>query len=111
MPFQVRLIIHLLGTPTEKIWPGLTELPMTQKVHLFQQPYNNIKTNFPELQPEGIDPLHSLFVYDPQRRATAAQCLQSKYFTISPLPCDPTMMPSLRSLTKKRRTSSAAAEK
>jgi cyclin-dependent kinase 10 len=98
---QIRRIIHLLGTPTERIWPGMTSMAMTSKIQLFQQPYNNIKAVFSEATPECIDLLNSLFVYDPSRRASAEQCLASQYFSISPLPCDPTMMPSLKTLKKK----------
>jgi hypothetical protein len=29
---QLALIIELLGTPTEKLWPGLAKLPVMQKV-------------------------------------------------------------------------------
>jgi cyclin-dependent kinase 10 len=29
---QLALIIDLLGTPTEKLWPGLAKLPVMQKV-------------------------------------------------------------------------------
>lgn len=100
---QLRLIIALLGTPTEKIWPGMTKLPVFQNYKLMQQPYNNIKAVFADRTPECIELLNSLFVYDPKRRSTAKQCLDSEYFKLSPLPCDPSIMPSLSGLTRKRK--------
>jgi serine/threonine protein kinase len=41
-------------------------------------PFSSI---FPEAQPEALAMLHSLLVFDPQQRATAAQALQSPYLT------------------------------
>ena len=32
--------------------------------------------------------------YDPTKRATADECLQSSYFKEGPLPCDPKLMPT-----------------
>ena len=32
--------------------------------------------------------------YDPTKRATADECLQSSYFKEAPLPCDPGLMPT-----------------
>ena len=32
--------------------------------------------------------------YDPTKRATADECLQSSYFKEAPLPCDPKLMPT-----------------
>uniref|UniRef100_A0A1I8BLA8 Protein kinase domain-containing protein n=1 Tax=Meloidogyne hapla TaxID=6305 RepID=A0A1I8BLA8_MELHA len=100
---QIRLIIGLLGTPTEKIWPGMSKLPILEKMQLMKQPYNNIKAVFADRAPECLKLLNSLFVYDPKRRATAEQCLDNEYFRRSPLPCDPSMMPSLSGLTRKRK--------
>nr|CAD2200453.1 unnamed protein product [Meloidogyne enterolobii] len=100
---QIRLIIGLLGTPTEKIWPGMSKLPILEKMQLMKQPYNNIKALFSDRVPECLKLLNSLFVYDPKRRSTAEQCLDNEYFRLSPLPCDPSMMPSLSGLTRKRK--------
>ena len=40
---QLELIVHLLGSPTEAIWPGLPALPLAAKITLPQQPYSNLK--------------------------------------------------------------------
>lgn len=68
---------------------------------LYNQPFNNIRVVFPDASTETISLLNRLFAYDPQRRATAEECLKSDYFNVSPLPCDPSLMPSLSSLTKR----------
>lgn len=58
------------------------------------QPYNNLKTKFPWISAAGLRLLNFLFMYDPKKRATAEECLQSSYFKEAPLPCDPKLMPT-----------------
>jgi cyclin-dependent kinase 10 len=91
---QLELIIDLLGTPNDTIWPSYSELPILGSITLKQQPYNNLKHVFTWLSQAGIRLLNFLFMYDPKKRATAEDCLQSSYFKDAPLPCDPELMPS-----------------
>ena len=35
------------GTPNERIWPGYSELPATQRVSFVNHPYNKIGNRFP----------------------------------------------------------------
>ncbi|XP_076046653.1 cyclin-dependent kinase 10-like isoform X2 [Oratosquilla oratoria] len=91
---QIDLIINLLGTPNDNIWPGFSSLPAMKTFTLKEQPYNNLKTRFPRLSTAGHRLLNFLFMYNPERRATATECLESSYFKEQPLPCDPTMMPT-----------------
>lgn len=76
-------MIHL-GTPSDAIWPGFSELPALQNYSLKQQPYNNLKQRFPWLSAAGLRLLNFLFMYDPRKRATAEECLQSSYFKEPP---------------------------
>lgn len=73
------------GTPSDAIWPGFSELPALQNFTLKQQPYNNLKQRFPWLSAAGLRLLNFLFMYDPRKRATAEECLQSSYFKEAPL--------------------------
>lgn len=91
---QIDLIVDLLGTPSESIWPGFKELPACKNFTLRHQPYNNLKTKFPWLSQVGLRLLNFLFMFDPKKRATATECLQSSYFKEAPLPLDPKLMPS-----------------
>ncbi|KAK9880999.1 hypothetical protein WA026_014342 [Henosepilachna vigintioctopunctata] len=91
---QLELIVDLLGTPSNAIWPGFSQLPALQNFSLKQQPYNNLKQRFPWLSAAGLRLLNFLFMYDPRKRATAEECLQSSYFKEPPLPCDPKLMPT-----------------
>lgn len=91
---QLEMIIDLLGTPSEAIWPEFKSLPGIENFILKQQPYNNLKQKFPWLSNAGQRLLNFLFMYDPKKRATASECLQSSYFKETPTPCDPKLMPT-----------------
>lgn len=82
---QLELIIDQLGTPNDSIWPGFSELPVLKMFELKHQPYNNLKHTFSWLSPAGIRLLNFLFMYDPMKRAKAAECLNSSYFKEKPL--------------------------
>lgn len=106
---QLELIINLLGTPNDHIWPGFSELPTLQDFTLKQQPYNNLKHKFPWLSAAGLRLLNFLFMYDPNKRATADECLQSSYFKEAPHPCDPKLMPSFPQHRNKQQQQSSVA--
>lgn len=91
---QLELIVDLLGTPSDAIWPEFSALPALQLFSLKQQPYNNLKQRFPWLSSAGLRILNFLFMYDPKKRATAMECLQSSYFKEAPLPCAVSMLPT-----------------
>lgn len=82
---QLELIVDLLGTPSEAIWPDYPNMPAIQNFTLKTQPYNNLKPKFHYLTAAGLRLLNFLFMYDPKKRATAEECLQSSYFKEAPL--------------------------
>ncbi|KAA0724091.1 Cyclin-dependent kinase 10 [Triplophysa tibetana] len=99
---QVDLIVQLLGTPSENIWPGFSRLPLVGQYSIRKQPYNNLKNKFAWLSEAGLRLLNLLFMYNPQRRATAKECLESSYFKEKPLPCEPELMPTFPHHRNKR---------
>ncbi|MBN3298184.1 CDK10 kinase, partial [Amia calva] len=106
---QIDLIIQLLGTPNENIWPGFTRLPLVGQYTLRKQPYNNLKNKFTWLSEAGLRLLNFLFMYNPKRRAAAKDSLESSYFKEKPLPCEPELMPTFPHHRNKR--AAPAAEK
>jgi cyclin-dependent kinase 10 len=91
---QIQQIIDMFGTPNDNIWPGFSELPILQSFSLKKQPYNNLRHTFPWLSEAGIRLLNFMFMYDPKKRATAEDCLDSSYFKEQPYPCDADLMPT-----------------
>ncbi|KAH9392580.1 Cyclin-dependent kinase 10, partial [Tyrophagus putrescentiae] len=91
---QIDLIIDLIGTPNDKIWPGFSALSIPRSFNLKKQPFNNIAHVFAAASTASVRLLNLLLIYDPRKRATADECLGSSYFKESPLPCDPSVMPS-----------------
>ncbi|KAJ6657143.1 hypothetical protein lerEdw1_002732 [Lerista edwardsae] len=107
---QIDLIVQLLGTPNETIWPGFSKLPLVSQYTLRKQPYNNLKHKFPWLSEAGLRLLNFLFMFDPKKRATAGDCLESSYFKEKPLPCEPELMPTFPHHRNKRAAPSASSE-
>lgn len=105
---QIELIIDLLGTPNDRLWPELKELPVLENYSLKHQPYNNLKHSFTWLSASGLRLLNFMFLYHPGKRATAVECVQSAYFKEAPLPCDPELMPSFRHFRNKKSEKAAA---
>ncbi|XP_065057555.1 cyclin-dependent kinase 10-like [Rhopilema esculentum] len=91
---QLQLIIDLLGTPNDKIWPGFSELPGPKNFTFKHQPYNNLRHKFTWLSDPGITLLQQMFTYDPKRRIPAKTSMKSSYFKEKPLPVDPGLMPT-----------------
>ncbi|XP_063679437.1 cyclin-dependent kinase 11B-like isoform X2 [Bolinopsis microptera] len=93
---QINKIFKELGTPNERIWPGYSELPATQRVSFVNHPYNKIGNRYPVtvLSKQGLALLNKLLCYDPAKRITAAESYDHQWFKEGPLPVDPTMFPT-----------------
>jgi cell division cycle 2-like protein len=89
---QLERICALLGTPNEKIWPALPSVNQLN-IALPDFPYNQLRSEFPQLSDHGIDLLNSMLTYDPSKRITAAKALQHPYFFEAPLPDDSPLFP------------------
>lgn len=90
---QLDKIFRTLGTPDEKIWPGLSKLPGS-KAKFVKQPYNLLRKKFratsftglPVLSELGYDLLEKLLTYDPEKRITAKDALLHDWFNEAHLP-------------------------
>nr|QYW07098.1 G-type cyclin-dependent kinase 2 [Dimocarpus longan] len=98
---QIDKIFKTLGTPTETIWPGFSELPGA-KANFVKQPYNLLRKRFPAtsftgspvLSESGYDLLNKLLTYDPDKRITADDALNHDWFHEVPLPKSKEFMPT-----------------
>lgn len=76
---QLYKIFQTLGTPTDEVWEGVTDLPEYNP--LFPKWHNrHIGDTVPNLDPDGLDLLSRLLVYDPEKRITAHDALRHRYF-------------------------------
>ncbi|XP_012269479.1 cyclin-dependent kinase 11B isoform X2 [Athalia rosae] len=90
---QLNRIFKELGTPSERVWPGYSKLPM--KIPFSHYPVNNLRQRFSmSLSDLGIELLNKFLTYDPMQRVTAEDALKHGYFTEAPLPIDPAMFPT-----------------
>ena len=73
---QLHRIFRLLGTPTERIWPGVEGMPLVRSAEVdltYQQTqyqYNNMRAAFPDISEEGFGLLNAMLTYDPKKRIT-----------------------------------------
>ncbi|KAJ3288200.1 cyclin-dependent serine/threonine protein kinase [Borealophlyctis nickersoniae] len=76
---QVLKIFKTLGTPDEKIWPKITELP-DYKPDFPVYARQSLAAVLPKLDADGIDLLERLLEYQPDRRISAEKALLHPFF-------------------------------
>ncbi|EMD33720.1 hypothetical protein CERSUDRAFT_117800 [Gelatoporia subvermispora B] len=91
VPFQkdqLLRIFEVLGTPHEREWPGLKDLPEYQNMKRLDYYENHLlEWCKSRLRPQqGVDLLQKLFIYDPDRRLTALDALRHPWFQEDPIP-------------------------
>ncbi|RXG53867.1 Cyclin-dependent kinase 11B [Armadillidium vulgare] len=93
---QLNKIFKDLGTPSDKIWPGYSQMPVIKKTQFAYYPYNHLKQRFKtRLSAEGFSLLNSFLTYNPAKRITCAEGLKHDYFyNEEPSPIDPAMFPT-----------------
>ncbi|XP_039715439.1 cyclin-dependent kinase 3 isoform X8 [Pteropus medius] len=85
---QLFRIFRTLGTPSEAVWPGVTQLP-DYKGSFPKWNRKGLEEIVPNLEPEGQDLLMQLLQYDPDQRISAKTALAHPYFSsaeASPVP-------------------------
>jgi len=91
VPFQrdqLLKIFEVLGTPDEKDWPGVVDMPEYQNMKRLD-PFSNRLSDWCQSRLRtslGYDLLRQLFAYDPDSRLTAKEALQHKWFQEEPKP-------------------------
>uniref|UniRef100_A0A2D4G9K0 Protein kinase domain-containing protein n=1 Tax=Micrurus corallinus TaxID=54390 RepID=A0A2D4G9K0_MICCO len=80
---QLFRIFRTLGTPTESLWPGVTNLP-DYKGNFPKWPRKDMKVIIPNLDQDGRDLLLQLLMYDPNKRISAKAALNHEFFWQAP---------------------------
>ena len=99
---QLEKIFELLGSPNERIWPGVERLPHVASglvsLRGDKHPYNTVATRFPHLSDGGVDLMNSLLAFDPMKRLTATDAQRHVFFTGErPYPKADSLMPTYAS--------------
>lgn len=75
-------IFQKLGTPTEQMWPGISDLPDFKPTFPKWAPrgWAQIRNTLAQVGPEGVELLERLMCYDPKKRISARRALLHPYF-------------------------------
>eukprot|EP01132_Coremiostelium_polycephalum_P000789 gene789-980_t len=90
---QLEAICKLCGTPAEENWNGVSQLPNYNMISTMPHYQSKLRTVFKNFSNDFIELLEGLLTLDPKKRLTAAQALESPFFTNHPLPFKPENMP------------------
>merc|ERR1712154_489220 len=96
-------IFRVLKTPTDEMWPGVSQLP-DFKVHFpAWSSYSLAEQMDGQLDKNGLDLLDRMLIYDPSKRISAKQALQHPYLMtwINPI-CLPSLVNSIFLCLRKR---------
>ncbi|XP_054721003.1 LOW QUALITY PROTEIN: cyclin-dependent kinase 1-like [Uloborus diversus] len=76
---QLYRIFRTLGTPTDEVWPGVTELP-DYKTVFPNWKQNSLSVLTTHLNEAGQDLLQQMLIFNPGNRISALEALKHKYF-------------------------------
>lgn len=112
---QLDLILHVVGTPTERTWTGWRKLPQAFMISESRVYPSQLESYLKKLMahqgvkgsPSLIDILSGLLTADPAKRITASEALAHKWFQEEPFACRkeelPTQKVSTHEFQAKRR--------
>ena len=90
---QLGIVIKILGSPNERNWPGVHELPDFRKITFPDTEPVDFKLIVPDATEEAVDLFQSLVKYNSQQRVNANDALKHEYFSKSPLAAHLNAMP------------------
>ncbi|KAI8435072.1 hypothetical protein MSG28_003478 [Choristoneura fumiferana] len=93
---QLNRIFKDLGTPSELVWPGYSELPAVQKMTFAEHPPGGLRARVGAdlLSETGLSLLQAFLTYNPARRIAADAALEHAYFKEQPVAIEPAMFPT-----------------
>lgn len=77
---QLFRIFRTLGTPDERLWPGVSDLP-DYKNSFPKWPVQNLLQVIPALSQPGADLLQQMLTYEPISRISARNALSHRFFS------------------------------
>ncbi|GAB5356243.1 hypothetical protein AAMO2058_000274100 [Amorphochlora amoebiformis] len=97
---QLSKIFGKLGTPTEEEWSERKNLPQSMMYNYEETKAEPWEVLFPAADPVARDLIMNLLRFNPNKRLTAGQALEHRYFKTAPAPSKLENMPTVR---KRRR--------
>lgn len=76
---QLYRIFRVLGTPTDEMWEGVSELPDYSRTFPNWRE-KHIGDTITNLDPSGMDLLSQMLIYNPLKRISASKALEHPYF-------------------------------
>lgn len=92
---QLDVTFKALGTPTEQIWPNVSNLPMYNALRVYPPPLRQeLRNRFSAATEKALDLMILMTQLDPARRFDTTQALLHDYFTELPLATAPEELPT-----------------
>jgi len=77
---QAKKIFRIIGTPTEKDYPGLSKMPDWNPELFEVYPAQDLKQYVPNIEEEGFKLLQEMLVTDPDKRISTDSAMAHPYF-------------------------------
>mmetsp|Transcript_3098 Transcript_3098/g.3686 ORF Transcript_3098/g.3686 Transcript_3098/m.3686 type:complete len:339 (-) Transcript_3098:1488-2504(-) len=91
---QIDVTFRALGTPTEQIWPNVSNLPLYNALHIYPPPSRQeLRNRFSAATEKALDLLILMTQLDPNRRCDLTQALLHEYFIEFPRATEPLQLP------------------
>jgi len=96
---QLQKMFDLIGPPNVDSWPGLKDMPIMRQIQLPQRRHTTNGKHLLDIfhdwrSPNGIKLLMGLLTYNPDKRLTADDAIQSSYFSSLPGATPMSLMPT-----------------
>ncbi|MDN6572550.1 MAG: cyclin-dependent kinase family protein [Staphylococcus equorum] len=91
---QIDVTFRALGTPTEQIWPNVSNLPLYNALRVYPPPSRQeLRNRFSAATEKALDLLILMTQLDPNRRCDLTQALLHEYFLEFPRATEPLQLP------------------
>lgn len=81
---QLAIVLRHLGSPTSETWPELNLLPDYNKITFPYHKGVTWESTIEDAEPEAIDLISKILIYNSSKRLTASEALNHVYFHVKP---------------------------